>query len=356
MNFKEEYQRMNEQIHPDRALVQELLQTARERRERRENPGKFLAGFLLRAAAGVAAVCLCACITLPALAANPAIYQLMHLVSPELAQSFKPVQMWDESQGIRMEVVSANIQGSEAQVYITMQDMEGDRIDATTDLFDSYHIWTDPGISVGHCSKVGYDEETGIATYLITITEDKPINTGKVTFSVREFIGQKQYYENIEIPIPLTEAETAPQTMTATLRGASGNWQSVTGSDDRVARVLVPGPADERFPVDQMQFTGLGYVDGRLHIQTAAPDNLENDNHGFFRVMDSQGNEIPQDYTVSFWGTREDTRTTVYNEEAYVISPEALSEYTLRGDFWISGIHVKGSWQVTFSLEELAGE
>lgn len=356
MNFKEEYKRLNEQVRPDRALLQELLQTAREQKERRENLGRYLAGVLLKGAASVAAVCLCVCITLPVLAANPTIYQLMHLVSPELAQRFVPVQMWDEDQGIRMEVVSASIQDNEAQIYITMQDMEGDRIDATTDLYDSYHIWTNASISIGHCSKVGYDEETGIITYLITITDDKAIETGKVTFSVREFIGQKQYYEDIEIPILLTEAEMTPQTMTAVLRGASGNGQSVTGFDDRAAKVLVPGPADERFPVEHMQFTGMGYVDGALHIQMAAPDHRENDNHGFFRVVDSQGNEISSDYRLSFWGTTKDTKTTVYDDEAFLIPPEKLSEYTLRGDFWVSGIHVKGNWQVTFSLKDLAGE
>ena len=357
MEFIEKYKKMNEQIMPDRALLQELLQEAREQKEKREHPGRYWGRYwgrgFLKASAAVAAVCLCACITLPVLASHSTVYQLMHLVSPELAQRFVPVQMWDEDQGIRMEVVSASIQGNEAQVYITMQDLEGDRIDATTDLFDSYNIWTNAGSSIGHCEKVGFDEETGIITYLITITDDKEIETGKVTFSVREFIGQKEYYEDIEIPIPLTEAEEYPQTMTVSLKGAGGHWRDYVDFNDHEAKVLMPGPGDERFPVEGMELTGLGYVDGLLHIQQAAPDNLENDNHGFFEIVDSQGNEQLYDYSLHFWGPTEETKTVAYTDEVYAIPPEALSEYSLQGDFWISGIHVKGNWKVTFSLEDL---
>ena len=36
-----------------------------------------------------------------------------------------------------MEVISINIHENEAQIYITMQDLIGDRIDETTDLNDS---------------------------------------------------------------------------------------------------------------------------------------------------------------------------------------------------------------------------
>lgn len=357
MGFKEKYKKMNEQIMPDRALVQELLLEAQEQKEKREHPGRYWSRYwgrrFLKASVSVAAVCLCTCITLPVLASNSTIYQLMHLVSPELAQRFVPVQMWDEDQGIRMEVVSVSINGNEAQVYITMQDLEGDRIDATTDLFDSYNIWTNAGSSIGNCEKVGFDEETGIITYLITITDDKEIETGKVTFSVREFIGRKQYYDDIEIPIPLTEAEEYPQTMTACLKGVAGNWRDIVDFNDHAAKVLVPGPGDERFPVEGMELTGLGYVDGMLHIQHAAPDNLENDNHGFIKVVDSQGNEQFYDYSLHFWGTTEETKTVAYTDEVFMILSEELSDYTLRGNFWISGLHVKGNWKVTFSLGDL---
>lgn len=353
MNFKNQYKTMNEQIKPDRKLLEELLREAGEQKKKRENPGKYFRKALAKSAVTAAALFLCVCITMPVLAANPVIYQLMYLVSPELAQKFVPIQMSDEDQGIRMEVVSASIHDNEAQIYITMQDLEGNRIDATTDLFDSYHIRTNAGSSIGGCEKVGYDEETGIMTYLITIIDDKRIEEEKITFSVGEFISQKQYYEDIEIPIPLTEAEEHPDTMTVFLRGAGGNWKSVTDFNSHTAKVLTPGQGDERFPVTGMELTGMGYVDGVLHIQHAAPDNLENDNHGYFLLADNQGNEIPCGYNLCFWGNTEETKTIAYVDEAFLIAPEELSEYTLKGNFWVTGIHVEGDWSVTFSLEAL---
>ena len=350
MNFKEQYKRMNDRIMPDRALLEELLREAEEQRNRKENRGKYFLRTLAKCAVTAGAACLCISIAMPVMAANPVIHQLMYQMSPELAQKFVPIQMSDEDQGIRMEVVAVNIHDNEAQIYITLQDLEGDRIDATTDLFDSYYIMTNARSSIGSCSKVGFDEDTGTITYLVTIIEDKKIDKEKVTFSFYEFIGQKQHYENIEIPIPLTEAEENPKTMITALRGRAGNSDWIMNSDGP-EKVLVPGQPDERFPVEGMDFTGMGYVDGVLHIQSAAPDNLENDNHGYFSLMDSYGNEVLYDYSISFWGNTEETKTVAYVEEAYLIEPEELPDYTLRGNFWITGIHVKGNWSVTFSLQ-----
>ena len=36
------------------------------------------------------------------------------------------------------------------------------------------------------------------------------------------------------------------------------------------------------FPVEGIDFTGIGYVNGMLHIQTSVVDNLTKDNHGYF--------------------------------------------------------------------------
>ena len=350
MNFKEQYKIMNDQIKPDRALLEEVLREAEEQRDRRKNRSKYFLKALAKCAVTAGAACLCIGIVMPVMAANPVIHQLMYQVSPELAQKFVPIQMSDEDKGIRMEVVAVNIHDNEAQIYITLQDLEGDRIDATTDLFDSYHIMTNARSSVGSCSKVGFDEDTGTITYLVTIIEDENIDKEKVTFSFREFIGQKQHYENIEIPIPLTEADDDSKTMIASLRGAGGNWKRIINFNENAAKVLVPGQPDERFPVAGMYLTGMGYVDGILRIQNAAPDNLENDNHGYFTLVDSYGNEICSDYSLSFWGNTEETKTVAYVEEAFLIAPEELSDYTLQGNFWVSGIHVKGNWSVTFSL------
>ena len=61
-----------------------------------------------------------------------------------------------------MEVIAANIEGADAIILISLQDIMGDRLDETTDLFDSYSIHT-PYAQSGGCSLVDYDDETKTA-------------------------------------------------------------------------------------------------------------------------------------------------------------------------------------------------
>ena len=45
-----------------------------------------------------------------------------------------------EDNGIKFEVISAYVEGNEAKIFISVQDIDGDRIDETTDLFDNFSI------------------------------------------------------------------------------------------------------------------------------------------------------------------------------------------------------------------------
>ena len=359
MTFKERYGNYNESISPAPALISGLEEAAQERRTAARR-GVFRT---VRAVATAAAAVICLGVVMPTLAMSVTpIYRLMYLVSPEVAQFFRPVQMTDEHQGIRMEVVSAYIHENEAQIYITLQDLEGDRIDATTDLYDSYSINT-PFSSSGGCRSVGYDPETGKATFLITISQwgGKNIEGEKITFSVREFLSHKESNEDLLIPISLSEAEKQPATMTATLRGFGGDIDFKMAHEDmvesdgmghRITSVLVPQPDNGVIPLDGIEFTGMGYVDGLLHIQHAVPDSLLNDNHGYFFLVDGSGQERLYDCNMGFWGQADDTRSTSYEDYVFDISPEELSDYTLHGYFVTSGFRMEGNWSVTFPLEQ----
>lgn len=358
MTFKERYKSYNESIRPLPVRIRELEEDAEAQRTAFRR-GLFGAA---RKMAAALAVVLCFCIVMPVLAATVTpIYQLMYLVSPELAQFFKPVQMSDEYNGIRMEVVSAYIHDNEAQIYITMQDVEGDRIDATTDLYDSYRI-NIPFDCSSSCNRVGYDPETKTVTFLITISkwDEQSIEGDKITFSIREFISHKEEYEDISIPISLTEAEEEPATMAAVLRGRSVRKGSPTppeikeGYEDmwsHTTRVLVPQADNGIIPVEGIDFTGMGYVNGMLHVQYAVPNLLLNDNHGYFFLADAAGEKRYSDGSLSFWGQDEATHHISYEDDIFDISPEELSDYTLHGYFVTSSFRMEGNWSVTFPLE-----
>ena len=357
MTFKEMYREYNTEIRPERVLVERMLaQTGTGNDVKR-----VLNGF--KPVAAVVAVCLCLLITMPVLADSlPYVERILNLISPELAQQFIPVQMQDESQGIRMEVVAIHVDEKEAQVYVTLQDPMGNRLDETTDLYDSYSLHV-PFDSVSHCQNLGYDEDTGKVTFLVSISamdgaKEKwfeEVKNRRITFSIRQIIGQKSEYEAIEIPILLSEAELDAEAMSVHLSGGSGIYTKNKGDilDPRpVTRVLCPKEGDVRFPIEGIEFTGLGYVDGYLHVQYGVPNRLDNDNHGEFFLQDADGNKRMCDGMVYFKGTTEETEHIGYVDCIFDIAPEELKEYMLYGNFMTSGLQLEGNWEVKFRLGE----
>lgn len=357
MNFKEEYRNYNEAIRPDRALVEEMKEAAREWKEdRRKNLLRVTRDLMAAAAA-----CVFIFVGIPVIAANvDPVYAVMYRVLPETAQLFRLVQRSDEQLGIRMEVVSAYVHENELQAYITLQDLEGDRIDETTDLYDSYSICL-PFPGSGTCQYVDFDSETGKASFLVTLWNwskegagPQDITGKKITFALREFLSCKEEYLNLEIPVSWSEVQEEPEVTTFRLRGGSvpNVVKGDSGNPVPSGRMLKPGEPDERLSVEGIELTGMGYIDGLLHIQTMAPRLLETDNHCELYLVDKDGNRRHCDYSLNAFGNTEETKDTDYQDSIFDITPEELENYTLHGDFTITGVHVKGNWTVTFPVGE----
>lgn len=349
MGFRKRYGQFNAQIRPEEKLVRTVVKKA----EKHERKYKSKGVFFRRTAIALATVCVCLYVAMPVLASSAeSVYRMMYLVSPAVAQYFMPVQKLDVDNGIKMEVVSAFIHGNTAEIYITMQDLEGDRIDDTTDLFDSYSI-NSPFDCLGHCERAGYEESTKTATFLITIEQwgDKDIIGDKITFSVGTFLSSKQKYENISIPVDLSSVSDAGQTqMVSSLGGgaAEEKWFDQILND---MPALVPEAPRKEFPVDGMELTGIAYVDGMLHIQTSVKNALENDNHGFFYLVNHHGEKTECVYSFSFMEKTELGERVDYREEVFEIPQKELAGYALYGDFVTTGRKTDGNWRVTFPLE-----
>ncbi len=352
--FGESYKNLFNQVKPDEILVDSVLQTTRNKAGNRKNP---IYSFRKPALAFVS-ICICLSFAMPALAANvEPIYRLMYMVSPQIAQFFMPVQKSHVDNGIKMEVVSAYIHGNIAEVYVTMQDLtENNRIDATTDLFDSYSI-NRPFDSAARCDRVGYDDSTKTATFLITIEEwsNKTIVGDKITFSVREFLSHKKSF-NISVPIDLSTVDVAKSTQTVSSNGGGGidYKEFMSFKEDPVA--LIPSAPMSEFLVDGIDLTGIGYIDGKLHIQTAVKEPLDNDNHGFFYLKDSDGNKVDYNYNFYFSNQYEQPGRIDYCNYVFDIPQAEISSYTLHGDFVTSGMKAEGGWRVTFPLEDVKDE
>ena len=324
---------------------------------------------LKKGIASAAAAALVIMVGTPLLAAeSPAFYQALYSVSPSAAQFFIPVREACVDNGIRMEVESAGLEGDTARIYVSLQDLEGDRIDETTDLFDSYAIRRSFD-SVGTCSRVAYDEENRKATFLIEITAmgGSDIKGGKITFSVRDFISGKTARE--DIPLELKPSDLAQREITGVLTdpvitGGSYSWEAqqdfgVSIEDETAMEelekklpttMLVPGESLYS-PMENMDISAAGYMDGMLHIQLRMKESLTLDPHGFVYLMNEKGERIDSYCAVYFAEHTESNDLRVdYDEMMFKIPKEALKEYRLYGSFYTAGRNVKGDWRVTFSL------
>ncbi len=293
-----------------------------------------------------ACLCLCFCFTVPALAAagNEPAYEVLYSISPSIAQKLKPVNVSCEDNCIVMTVVAAEVDGDKAAILVSMHDNTGERLDETTDLFDSYSIHT-PYDQSGGCSLVSYDDDTNTATFMLTVEQmDHMLIPGdKITFSVSKLLSKKEHscfkltQINTKDVHSITELVTDPD--------VRGGIESV-GCDD-----LLPMKPDEANAIgltDGAALTGYGIVEGKLHIQLRYNDILNTDNHGDIYLKTQDDKVIVCENNFAFW---DESHVNSYEEYVFSISAEELADYEIWGEFWTcNNGPIKGNWQVTFPM------
>jgi len=306
-----------------------------------------------RVVAVILVAMLCVATSIPVFAMdNPNVYWQVYRISPSVAQFFKSVQKSDEDNGIKLEVVSARIRGDTAEIYITMQDLTGNRVDDTIDLFDSYSI-NRPFGGTGFCEQVDYDKKTKTATFLITIKEwgNHDISGDKITFTLKRFLSNKNIYDDIVIPIDTSVIKAAENVQQVYSHGGGGDDYPMDSSDNITS--LIPSEPMQDFPVEGIEVTGAGYIDDKLHIQSKLGNTLNTDNHGFFYLKDSDGNMVVCDYNFYFTNGKENTEQRIdYCEFIFNIPQEDIKNYLVYGSFVTSDTLVEGNWSVTFPIEE----
>lgn len=297
-----------------------------------------------------ACTCLCLCSSVPVLAAanNDFAYELLYAVSPSMAQKMKPVNVSCEDNGIKMEVIAANIEGANAAILIAMQDITGNRLDETADLFDSYSIHT-PYNQSGGCFLVEYDAETKTAFFMVTIEQMNQvlIPGDKITFSVSEILSEKKHSDTELTEIDLGNAPLINNfIVNPDLRGLSG--MNLDSLDKNSLQLMKPNEEAGIVLKEGAVLTGYGIIDGRLHVQIRYSNILKTDNHGYVYLKNQSGEVVHCQYSAAFWHA---DRADSYEEYIFNISSDELKDYEIWGEFWTcSGDSIEGSWQVTFPL------
>ncbi len=318
--------------------------------EKKESPG------LKRATGIIAAFAMVAVLGMStALAAfNDDVNQILYQIWPHAALALRPVSLVSESQGIRMEVVSALLDGTESLVTLTMQDLEGDRIDGTTDLFDSAVLEL-PYDGSGTCIQTGYDPETKTAAFAVYMDFNMtaPDESDKVSFRVSRFLSHKQE-QTLDLTEYLTEAAKEADSMPVPpIRGWGGSPENKQAAEDQARRMRVLNTQNslEKPITDGVTLTGIGIIDGTLHVQVRYTDIHHTDNHGFLTLKDKSGRSyedagLQEIGHVSWFGENYDS----FEEYIFEQYPEDLSEAILSGTFTTASPATEGDWYVTFPL------
>lgn len=305
-----------------------------------------------RAALLCAALVLCAALALPAMADTvPAAYELLYRVSPATAQYFRSVRMSCEDQGIRMEVISAYVQEDTAQIYLTMQDLTGDRLSKDADLFDSYSIHAaSPVVANGEC--VDYDSATRTATFLLTIRQldGEEIAGDKITFTVKKTLGVRARGE-ADVPTDEIARLTVQATQQVPETKLSG-WGGVgmEGNPDKTqfnTALLPQAQAYEIYP--GVQLTALGEVDGKARVQLHYTDVRNADQYGYVYWTDADGKTLEAPLSFNFFTDKEIGDR--YDEAIFDLPLAELTGYTLNAYYSVSDQPIQGNWEVTFPVE-----
>ena len=289
--------------------------------------------------------------TVVALAAsdNEAVYRILYGIVPSLAQTLKPVNLSDEDNGIRLDVLAASIDGDTANVYIALTDLTGDRVDGSIDLFDSYFINVPGNFSSGSI-KVDYDATKKSATFLLLIrrTDGGKIDGEKVTFSFTKFLSHKKEF-TLELTEHLASADMNPALRgDINVRGWGGDGEYTTVAQVRAFGNMVADP-EKSVPITEgVSLEKIGFVDGKLRVQTLYKDILNTDNHGSLYLTDEDDNQIIPHLGISSW---DDNRKDSRDESIFDVSPSDISKYRLFGDFVTSDTLTEGDWKVTFPLK-----
>lgn len=307
----------------------------------------------------VAAVVCSACIlgAVPVMAAHvPAVAVMLEALSPELARMLVPVELSCTDNGIRMQVEAVVQSEEEILAYLTVQDLEADRVDETLELYDyvidGYHTFTH--------SLLRYDAEQKKALLELRAYNGDLAAPDKTVVQVTSFLSREQVYENV--PVAVQGAAERPETMQVQSMGGGGELFAELSDEEGLLdiRVLKPEKTQAlREDIDFVQITGMGYVDGVLHIQTRWADAVGN--RGYLTACAADGREVYAS-NASFYLDADGTPASTLGEDAdrqryieyvFAIPPEELAQWQISATLFAAHCYTEGRWEVSFRTDSM---
>lgn len=347
------YEDLQAHITAGEPLIQRTLAAAEIKPKRKP--------ILKYTAIAAAAACLTMVGAVPVLASNvPDFYYALYKIAPQTAERFKPLEMISESNGIRMEVGGVYFHDNEVEAYITLQDVEGDRLNVGEQFYADCGVVLPRELELkqgyGYRSSTeyaAYDEESRTLTMLLRIemTLGEMLPGDEVTFGLDRLFGKKTSWEGELDMIDLVSAAENGEFCEKGELEVYGAFTTEESLAMELEEVMLKPCMKEELPVESVAFTGAGYRDGVLHVGFYM-DELDLDNNGMVYLQNANGKIIEP--IAGMHGCEErgnaENLTADYMDYVFDVSENELSEYTLYGYFGKYTNMVKGDWEVTFTL------
>lgn len=349
--MKKLYQEMNENIQPSGYLNGRIMKEIAF--ERRRN---------LRPLAAVAAMLVLIVLVTPAMAENvPLVHDALNLVAPELTDRLVPVQMSDEDNGIRMEVVAASVHDNVAEWVIKIEGealAEWNIVTPLVKIKDHCGVFGMTTRTSGECLNdyEGFAEDQANGIWYYSYQKTYPEGT-----TAEQILGDKMTVklsgvtltnideEGVEVPVIFTDYELMTVVYERWNKDYGFAGFGYRGDPKEEYTLMTPG--ESVYDVtDKLALTGAAYIDGQLHIQTVGVDQTDWW-YWFPHFVDAEGNKIqPIDY--ANFGFEEDGHEIEYQECVYDIPEEELANYAMR-IVLIDDEAISSQCSVTFKLADV---
>lgn len=284
---------------------------------------------------------------------------MLRFIGEERVEILQPINEHSEDQGIEMNVLGAVRDGDSAEVYITLKDTAGKRLDEKLRLYD-YRI--EGGMNLNNSEVMNYDARTGEVT-LRLLAQGAEIGD-RMSMRIESFLRGEQEKEGYDSKLDLSGllADSITDNYKTLKRDRDNIGLAATAetsealSAQKELRVLNPDAMSVSLPdLDWTKLTNIGFIDGKLHVQFSPDTGMGRYNHAEFYLTDASGNRQDIDFYRLSWGEVEAGGKVYggkYQEYVFDIStPEQLKGLKLMGSLLTYDELVKGSWGATFDLK-----
>lgn len=288
--------------------------------------------------------------------------------------------------GIRVEVVAVGVFDNVVDIYLTLEDLIGNRLDGEISIFYELSPMCSEGTDIGGLGFFGgveiIDRTNGVVTIYNRHVFTQSVAGQDLTFTLRNINYNIRYYLDHEINLDLVTAMPNIPSVQLILDYddlewlCENNFYQIRGPiilsyyDTKLLTttgitILEPNLHDIELGLESIEkrISSIGIIDGRLHIQLyePSPGNI----HSFawsswLRTVTPEEEKLESwrqvqyriDFSIDEFGNfyRGEYIHPHYREYILEVDLDRLSEYRLLGDFWAAGF-IDLKWTVTFQVE-----